>query len=101
MRRPPRSTLLPYTTLFRSRIAGIPHRRLTVEEIADLLARQGLVLQQAAGQRLKLVLLLGEDAAGIVYPGPHGGAQDRTSTPPNSRHANISYALFFLKKKKK
>src|SRR3712207_7832247 len=86
IRRPPRSTLFPYTTLFRS--AGQP---VAVLGELDL----GLALE-AGG-------VLGEDVQ------DHGGAvdgrpaeqllQDRKSTRLNSSHANISYAVFCLKKK--
>src|SRR5947209_15698735 len=73
IRRPPRSTLFPYTTLFRSRSAGRePDRR--------------------GGQRPLLHHGWHERRA---HPG------DRKSTRLNSSHANISYAVFCLKKKKK
>ena len=42
----------------------VAHRRLSVEEMADLVAAQGLVLQKALGQRLEFVRLLGQDAPG-------------------------------------
>src|SRR3712207_7626634 len=84
IRRPPRSTLFPYTTLFRS--AADPGRG------------------PAPGRRSRLRLLGGDDAragraAGAQRPAPRGG--DRKSTRLNSSHANISYAVFCLKKKKK
>src|SRR3712207_8003056 len=75
IRRPPRSTLFPYTTLFRS------HRALVL--LAQLLA--GL----AHGVRH------GAEAAGGAL------LLDRKSTRLNSSHANISYAVFCLKKKRK
>src|SRR3712207_7229569 len=81
IRRPPRSTLFPYTTLFRSPIAGSfaqncaglqkarrPEQYSNAEATAEQLARQ---------------------------------PTDRKSTRLNSSHANISYAVFCLKKKKK
>src|SRR5258707_8610766 len=68
IRRPPRSTLFPYTTLFRS-----------VEPVRTIMVGGG----NAAGQ---------SGAGG-------GGELDRKSTRLNSSHANISYAVFFLKKK--
>src|SRR5215203_7093418 len=77
IRRPPRSTLFPYTTLFRSRPAG---------------------LRPARGRRDDEVL------AGAVPPARRRLAvagRDRKSTRLNSSHANISYAVFCLKKKKK
>src|SRR3712207_7953989 len=85
IRRPPRSTLFPYTTLFRSPGA---HELLPPGE--DLTAQQAAVRRRLAH-----------------LPGPRGvrpldvGAQDRKSTRLNSSHANISYAVFCLKKKKR
>src|SRR5258707_8228629 len=68
IRRPPRSTLFPYTTLFRSRLASVAWAR----------------------QRGR--------ARDVLHG--HGEHQDRKSTRLNSSHANISYAVFCLKKKK-
>src|SRR3712207_8970653 len=82
IRRPPRSTLFPYTTLFRSRVElRRPQPGGEVEEVS--LARLGLGLAGPVGDEL-------------VRP-----RQDRKSTRLNSSHANISYAVFCLKKKKK
>src|SRR3712207_8288749 len=88
IRRPPRSTLFPYTTLFRSvrLIIGAIGERVDFgfEEIDDL---------QLAVERL------------LAEAGPEGSVQlsfevrDRKSTRLNSSHANISYAVFCLKKK--
>src|SRR3712207_9021419 len=95
IRRPPRSTLFPYTTLFRSR-------------------RSRSVLPRSDGAVLGAVGSRARDAARRDH-GRHGGArpdadvgaraarsdpQDRKSTRLNSSHANISYAVFCLKKKK-
>src|SRR3712207_9348625 len=77
IRRPPRSTLFPYTTLFRS---GDDARLGLVGDVDD--ARRA-DLRSMRGQRVTLVL-------GV----------DRKSTRLNSSHANISYAVFCLKKKK-
>src|SRR3712207_8556774 len=82
IRRPPRSTLFPYTTLFRSPGAVDEHRRPAA---VDLVAGPGVPLVHADDVQL----LLG------------GGRLDRKSTRLNSSHANISYAVFCLKKKKK
>src|SRR3712207_7136323 len=90
IRRPPRSTLFPYTTLFRSRrrAAGLPHpgggRRTAPPLRAERLVRDRRRRRpgEAEGR------------------GP-GQRQDRKSTRLNSSHANISYAVFCLKKKKK
>src|SRR3712207_7761362 len=84
IRRPPRSTLFPYTTLFRSR----PDDGVGVLGGLD------------AAQRRRAVhphLLDPADAAGQHRPSRW--RQDRKSTRLNSSHANISYAVFCLKKK--
>src|SRR2546427_6815622 len=82
IRRPPRSTLFPYTTLFRSRLEVI-QVLLHVVRIGRLLERQDVGVGHAVGQE---------------SPDPH---QDRKSTRLNSSHSQISYAVFCLKKKKK
>src|SRR3712207_8623857 len=92
IRRPPRSTLFPYTTLFRSRRPGQPPgggRRQRPH-------RAGGRLLQGLGPRA--VVLRGVRAHGDRA---HVPARDRKSTRLNSSHANISYAVFCLKKKKK
>src|SRR3712207_8754797 len=94
IRRPPRSTLFPYTTLFRS-------RRVRVEAIDARQPWPVALLQH------ELDRLLGAPG-GLVQLGRHPlriGRQlvqpvDRKSTRLNSSHANISYAVFCLKKKK-
>src|SRR3712207_8726755 len=96
IRRPPRSTLFPYTTLFRS-LWELPggsslHLYSSWDEAAPLARRA----------------LAGADAAMVTSYCPDGaaaaqlvlGAKDRKSTRLNSSHANISYAVFCLKKKK-
>src|SRR5947209_16329832 len=84
IRRPPRSTLFPYTTLFRSAVAEL----VLSNERGPLADLQG----GADGRPLPP----GEDFS------EHGPALiDRKSTRLNSSHANISYAVFCLKKKKK
>src|SRR3712207_8307309 len=91
IRRPPRSTLFPYTTLFRSRaLDGF-----------DMVVEQGQVHgflgPNGSGKTTTLRTLLG-----LIRP--NGGRMailgDRQSTRLNSSHANISYAVFCLKKKK-
>src|SRR3712207_8905509 len=79
IRRPPRSTLFPYTTLFRSCLA-----------YADLSGPDGL----GAGD------VLGTVTSPRVFDHTYDHAKDRKSTRLNSSHANISYAVFCLKKKK-
>src|SRR3712207_7980499 len=86
IRRPPRSTLFPYTTLFRSRRLGF-----TVSP------RGTHSPQMGSGN---YTIMLGPDyieLLGIIAETPH---KDRKSTRLNSSHANISYAVFCLKKKK-
>src|SRR3712207_8713831 len=80
IRRPPRSTLFPYTTLFRSS-GRIVFDGQDITELSDS-ARARL-----RGRRIGVVL--------------QSGNLDRKSTRLNSSHANISYAVFCLKKKKK
>src|SRR3712207_8757418 len=93
IRRPPRSTLFPYTTLFRSMMFPF------------WLSEYWLFSYRESGQRLDL-LDLAAPAAGLGAPGLDEGlealeiALDRKSTRLNSSHANISYAVFCLKKKK-
>src|SRR3712207_8354002 len=93
IRRPPRSTLFPYTTLFRSALTGPTQRDLNPagQKSCDLL----IVLGPANGiDEVKICL----DRLLIVGTALQG---DRKSTRLNSSHANISYAVFCLKKKKK
>src|SRR3712207_8889810 len=88
IRRPPRSTLFPYTTLFRS----IEADRAV---LAVAVVRPEAVGADGAAERTD-----GGEAA-VIYQ--HDGkleALDRKSTRLNSSHANISYAVFCLKKKK-
>src|SRR3712207_8070457 len=94
IRRPPRSTLFPYTTLFRStRVArrGEWRRQEWVEG--------GRRLASVARPDLGLTLLVDLDR-NLYVERPSGPAGDRKSTRLNSSHANISYAVFCLKKKK-
>src|SRR3712207_7053588 len=96
IRRPPRSTLFPYTTLFRSLAAALPELGRD-PRIAE--RRVDLLLGRAAQRRAGGVV---EDAVlgDVEATADRGGAQDRKSTRLNSSHANISYAVFCLKKKK-
>src|SRR3712207_6976374 len=85
IRRPPRSTLFPYTTLFRS-LAG------EGERVEDHQHRRPAQL----GEGDDLLVLVGEAELGRDV----ADGEDRKSTRLNSSHANISYAVFCLKKKK-
>src|SRR3712207_8545181 len=82
IRRPPRSTLFPYTTLFRSHLPSVGGRRcipvLCLSCGADGVHPEGVPLSREIPVNLR----------------------DRKSTRLNSSHANISYAVFCLKKKK-
>src|SRR2546422_4348135 len=87
IRRPPRSTLFPYTTLFRSLRAAVGRLQHRLEPAA------------AETQPRHLRARTGE--VGPAAGRPRGVAQDRKSTRLNSSHGYISYAVFCLKKKKK
>src|SRR5438874_7164661 len=85
IRRPPRSTLFPYTTLFRSRNAAVgprPRRR----------RRRAAAQREVPGERVRGRL-------GALYD--RRRQPDRKSTRLNSSHVEISYAVFCLKKKKR
>src|SRR3712207_6928058 len=95
IRRPPRSTLFPYTTLFRSRILAQAANEFR-DGLFELQVPGGhtTVTQEScpsgAGERR-----LAEAVLELLV-----GPEDRKSTRLNSSHANISYAVFCLKKKK-
>src|SRR5260221_9685592 len=93
IRRPPRSTLFPYTTLFRS--AGGESGDADGGEPEPAPALRGLALQAVYGARLRDRPGLGRAEAAVH------SAPDRKSTRLNSSHTVISYAVFCLKKKKK
>src|SRR2546422_7575566 len=86
IRRPPRSTLFPYTTLFRS-VDGVAHR------YGDCVYPGGPRLGEEAA-----LGLAGNERSPAVVPEP--ARLDRKSTRLNSSHGYISYAVFCLKKKK-
>src|SRR3712207_8223672 len=93
IRRPPRSTLFPYTTLFRS------HQRLREARVVGLVVAVPPVADHVDDD------VLGEGLPELVGQPAHPDARlgvvavDRKSTRLNSSHANISYAVFCLKKK--
>src|SRR3712207_8234755 len=95
IRRPPRSTLFPYTTLFRS-------------AILDATAEKAAVTDDEVLSKLDDVMSLNKGTVTIRYrldtadtTVRSAAPLDRKSTRLNSSHANISYAVFCLKKKKK
>src|SRR3712207_6872695 len=90
MRRPPRSTLFPYTTLFRS--DGI------AERLRSYGGRRVVVVRNSFPARTGTAPLP-QRPTGLVYAGRIGPGRDRKSTRLNSSHANISHAVFCLKKK--
>src|SRR5688572_30914369 len=91
IRRPPRSTLFPYTTLFRSQV------------VLQLRAagRQHHVGRAAARQRAAIEVGVVEEVDVVDDEALLARRQDRKSTRLNSSHSQISYAVFCLKKKKK
>src|SRR3712207_7783214 len=99
IRRPPRSTLFPYTTLFRSDLLPAGRARLT-QSVGHRLPNgrtARLYLIEGVGFRPVPVWLDAGDGE-LVAEGATW-IQDRKSTRLNSSHANISYAVFCLKKK--
>src|SRR3712207_8641379 len=95
IRRPPRSTLFPYTTLFRSAGTLRPLGVTTAGDTRHVPGVKSFAQQGFAGF---------EAPTWWAFLGPAGtppAILDRKSTRLNSSHANISYAVFCLKKKKK
>src|SRR5256886_6788787 len=93
IRRPPRSTLFPYTTLFRShRVAQAVGLRRTGQDLpespSELLGETGEPRRPA------------DPRSGLGQHRAPEGREDRKSTRLNSSHSQISYAVFCLKKKK-
>src|SRR2546430_13383222 len=96
IRRPPRSTLFPYTTLFRSLVRALD------EDIATAPAKlQRVACHEQLGKALvtsRPCVCRRQPVELVQQPSPLG---DRKSTRLNSSHSQISYAVFCLKKKKK
>src|SRR3712207_6993926 len=97
IRRPPRSTLFPYTALFRSspdllRPIGLPGMAQVTSQAASVAADTGLLYP--------ILNVTGTFSAGLAVANMLPIPADRKSTRLNSSHANISYAVFCLKKKK-
>src|SRR3712207_8886428 len=101
IRRPPRSTLFPYTTLFRSSIVfsllisnSINNQQVMAQDVLF----GGSPITESPVQSFGNASLVIESPVGIRTQYPDGW-EDRKSTRLNSSHANISYAVFCLKKK--
>src|SRR3712207_8380459 len=90
IRRPPRSSLFPYTTLFRS----VTAHAVGVVVVPQCRARRGVAAGPGVVGGAEAVVVAGGRRFG-------GGGADRKSTRLHSSHANISYAVFCLKKKYK
>src|SRR3712207_7169505 len=92
IRRPPRSTLFPYTTLFRSEICR------TIHDAGGLVYMDGANMNALVG-----IARPGDMGVDVIHLNLHKtfSTPDRKSTRLNSSHANISYAVFCLKKKNK
>src|SRR5256885_11105450 len=96
IRRPPRSTLFPYTTLFRSKFA-----RLWTSSLVWQRSHQGAVRQAVFTPKGDQIVSAGDDNAVRLWSANDGKeTKDRKSTRLNSSHLVISYAVFCLKKKK-
>src|SRR5689334_24421269 len=91
IRRPPRSTLFPYTTLFRSHPQSTYRAAFSTSRACDGGRR---LLAPDLGNRIR------DDPAHTAAHSPAHARRDRKSTRLNSSHSSISYAVFCLKKKK-
>src|SRR5690606_41785850 len=92
LRRPPISTLFPYTTLFRSEVAAHGLQRGDAAHALDDAGKH----QQASGRKTGKALGIVE---GMARLSRKQSGEDRKSTRLNSSHVKISYAVFCLKKK--
>src|SRR5688572_32714974 len=96
-RRPPRSTLFPYTTLFRSAPRAVAGPCLLFQQhglVREGAATAAVLLRDAQAQQAELTGLAPQFAVDLLLLG-----LDRKSTRLNSSHSQISYAVFCLKKK--
>src|SRR5690606_40016506 len=99
-RRPPRSTLFPYTTLFRSEDKSLKYTKILDDQLIFIARSKHPIFQQ---QELSIDDFSKQE---FVFREPGSGTndivfQDRKSTRLNSSHVKISYAVFCLKKNKK
>src|SRR3712207_8631061 len=97
IRRPPRSTLFPYTTLFRSRYSTTTSK---MRPTRPTLARVRTPSEDGVREQDRVGLAAASAAASRGRACSRRRYRDRKSTRLNSSHANISYAVFCLKKKK-
>src|SRR3712207_7966756 len=99
IRRPPRSTLFPYTTLFRSKadIVGVEVRNRVAQVTMRFLSKLITVTRNAQGA---VADGSPDTVVDVTDIWTFARTLDRKSTRLNSSHANISYAVFCLKKKK-
>src|SRR3712207_8317306 len=97
IRRPPRSTLFPYTTLFRSTALLAALGGMPLEAVADRMNTNRNALYKLLHDARKRLRRRMSDE--MLSPQDVLGALDRKSTRLNSSHANISYDVFRLKKK--
>src|SRR2546430_6631781 len=101
IRRPPRSTLFPYTTLFRSALQPLRADRVLLDQ-RDLVA----AVEKVTGQEVADLAAADDDRVHRLSPRsccgrsrrPRSSSADRKSTRLNSSHSQISYAVFCLKK---
>src|SRR3712207_7955383 len=100
IRRPPRSTLFPYTTLFRSTEEKIRRYRTVYAKLRDF---EEMLREHGVSDDISVVALKARDTRDAALKNARDALQglcrDRKSTRLNSSHANISYAVFCLKKK--
>src|SRR3989454_6378138 len=99
IRRPPRSTLFPYTTLFRSALGALNGEEKWEKKIVELMAAVDQKVPLPVREVEKPFAMPIEDIFSISGRGT-GVTGDRKSTRLNSSHLVISYAVFCLKKKK-
>src|SRR2546430_9485092 len=98
IRRPPRSTLFPYTTLFRSKVVGAS--RIVGSGNSEALGEGSAKASQLANQPAVGGFVVLHNGVAKFARAASAESADRKSTRLNSSHSQISYAVFCLKKKK-